>query len=123
MLDVDFVFRRPDIDGPGESIRQYVAPASLVFYNVYDIDIELEMEADSLEIIDVTVDYLAENIRAVEPNNKPRWTLHCRQGGITMLARRFTLQLRSAPEVWTNEIDVRGRRPFHYTELIDPNAD
>jgi len=98
LLDIDYILQWID-PGPSETYYKFwLVPATLVFHNVHDLQIDLEPFA-GLEIQDVTREdpQRPKNAEYVGRDTEWRWTIETHEGAISLNAVGYTQYLRKKP--------------------------
>lgn len=80
-LDLDYIFRWA---WPGEAFGFWVAPATLVFTNVYNLRIEIDSLDGDLSLQSISRSELGptRNAESLTKHTESVWTLDCREGEI-----------------------------------------
>jgi hypothetical protein len=97
-FDIDYIFQWVG-PLPGEGhFRFWVAPATLVFENVYEVRFDIEPSPE-LTVQDLlrSEPGTPRNANFVDSKKDWRWTLECHQGTISFRACRFKQFIRQAP--------------------------
>lgn len=109
-LDIDYILEWIP-PGPGETpFRFRLAPATLVFWNVHDLHIDLSPQDDltiaDIERSDPTRPPNAEHVgREVEW----RWTIACHVGAISFRSCGFRQHLRAPPVLGSQSLSLEER--------------
>ena len=99
LFDVDYIFEwlHPE---PGETyFKFWVAPATLVFENVYDVAFDVGSYMGGLEIDHIKREDARPPLNAahVRHDTEWLWTIDCQEGDIKMRSGGYTLYVRAAP--------------------------
>ena len=115
-FDIDYVLQwvQPSED---ESYRFWVAPATLVFENVYDVKFDLE-PFEAVEIAELRREdpQRPKNAEFIGRDTEWRWVVETHQGKISLRAIGYKQHFRRAPVLGrTQSLDIaaRGGYSFH----------
>jgi hypothetical protein len=116
-LDVDYILEWIDPQPPDVHYRFWVAPATLVFENVYDLKMDIgpwQLEL-SLETMTRSDPKSARSAQFIAKNTEWLWRLDAHEGEITFRSVGYRLFVRSAPVLLasqTLEMSARGGISF-----------
>lgn len=99
MLDIDYIFEWVQL--PDSVYFQFwVAPATLIFENVYDIEIDIHTD-DELEIADLLREdpLRPRNADYVQREQEWKWIFDCQRGEISLRSIGYAQYIRSAPRL------------------------
>ena len=116
LLDIDYILDWVDPQEGETYFNFWVAPATLVFENVYDLKIDLE-PVDGVELQDVrrTDPRVPRNAEFIGRDKEWRWTLEAENGEITFSAIGFHQYFRRTPSFGRAQaisLDERGGFSF-----------
>ncbi len=99
-LDLDYIFKWVDPEVEGGYYSFWVAPATIVFENVYDLAIDAEPGL-GLEVADITRSDPArpKNSEQIGKESEWTWTVECQEGRISFKAAGYKMFVRSAPVI------------------------
>lgn len=111
MLDIDYILKWVNPEGSKTHFKFWVAPATLVFRNVWDLKIDLESSLN-LEIQDLHRENprSPKNVNHVEESTEYDWKIETHNGEITFKSVGFKLYLRNDPVLLdTQKIEQKER--------------
>ena len=117
LLDIDYIFQWINPE-PGETFYKFwVAPATLIFENVSDVDFDIGSYNSGLEIINIRRDEARKprNAEHIQRQTEWQWTLDCQQGDIKLWSVGYKQYIRSAPRSDMGQklgLTARGRYSF-----------
>lgn len=116
LLDIDYILQWVHPQEGETYFKFWVAPATLIFENVYDLKIDLE-PALGIELQDIrrADPKSPANAESIGRDQEWRWTIEAHDGEITFAAIGFHQYFRRAPSfdsVQSLPLDVRGGFSF-----------
>lgn len=115
VLDIDYVFEWMP-QGEGKKFLFSISPATLVFENVYNIRIDLEMDGDiDIDLIERKDPGTARNAQYTDNKQEWTWTVECHTGEIEFRGAGFKQYIRREPVVQDKlrfSMDERGGHSF-----------
>lgn len=114
MIDIDYILEWIKPDKNGNYFKFWVAPATLVFKNVYNILINIDSVNTIIDCIYRNNPVRAKNASYVEETIEYDWIIETINGEISFKSVGFTQYLRKKPVLGSQEIDllVRGGISF-----------
>lgn len=99
LLDIDYIFQWVQPEPGEEFFKFWVAPVTLIFQNVYDVDFDLQIMTAGLEIDSIIREQprTPRNAEYIENNIEWLWTLDCQQGEIKLWSAGYKQYIRAAP--------------------------
>jgi hypothetical protein len=116
LLDIDYIFQWVNPEQGENSFRFWVAPATLVFRNVYEVEFDV-LTTTGLEIDNLTRSEprAPRNAAYIERDVEWSWTIDCQQGDIKLWSIGYNQYIRSTPQFGQTqklELEVRGGYSF-----------
>ena len=123
MLDIDYILQWVDPAEDETYFKFWVAPATLVFENVYDLHIDLEPFA-GVEIQDIHKEkpQKPQNAEYIGRDMEWRWVIEAQEGEISLRAVGYKQYFRSEPifgEGQSLALDVRGGFSFNRGRRVE----
>jgi len=115
-LDIDYIFQWIDPEEGEKHFHFWVAPANLVFENVYDLRFDIETDS-KIEIDAITREnpQKPNNSEHIEKQTEWRWNIECQEGTISFKSVGYKMFVKQEP-VFTCEqslsLENRGSISF-----------
>lgn len=115
LLDIDYIFRWLQPTPPQQYFSFWVAPATLVFENVYDVALTLRCDS-GLEIDDIKRNQtMPVHTEYDESSDAGHWTIACQEGQITLRSTGYTQYIRATPQYSASQsLDMCSRGGFSF---------
>jgi hypothetical protein len=96
LLDIDYIFKWVQT---GKTFKFWVAPCSLIFENVYDIEFDLACFSDGLEIDNINRDnpQKPRNADFIKIDTEYDWTIEMQQGSLFFKSVGYKQYVRQKP--------------------------
>lgn len=121
LIDIDYIFKWVDPE-EDKYFRFWISPATLIFENVYDINIEfsynMETTIDNVERINPS---RPKNADYIKKDTEWEWIIDGHDGDICFKSVGYTLYIRKMPVYKKNqylELDERGGYSFDAENII-----
>jgi len=116
LLDIDYIFQWVHPQLGEKSFQFWVAPATLVFQNVYDVEFDVSTTT-GLEIDHVTREQprAPRNAAYIEHDTEWLWTIDCQQGDIRLWSVGFNQYIRSTPQFGPQQFGLSVRGGYSFT--------
>lgn len=116
-LDIDYIFKWVGPEGKDTGYHFWVAPVTLVFWNVHTIKFDIESHDGDLEIqnIERSEPCLARNAKYIAKQTEWLWLLECQQGEIAFRSVGFWQFTRRPPVYQRSQqltVECRGGLSF-----------
>ena len=100
-FDVDYILEWIDPEPDETYFKFWVAPATLVFKNVHDVEFEIDSYNGKLEIENIKRDAESRPINAELTGNTREWlwTIECQEGEIRLRSGAYEQFIRAAPQL------------------------
>jgi hypothetical protein len=111
ILDLDRIVRRTQPKGIADDRRIWFAPATLVFGEVFSVDIDIVSNARTIDIDSVRREDHPISAEAIQAGFGQfwTWTIDCKEGVITFKSSGFKLYFRTEPARLSDRKEVRNR--------------
>lgn len=118
-LDIDYIVEWLTPVPPGEHFRFWVAPCTLVFENVSELEIDLRPHGGlSIEEISRVEGLIPRNAESIGKTAEYRWTLQCHGGTISLRGTGYKQYVRMAPRCLDSQsIPSAGRGGVSFSRL------
>lgn len=120
LLDIDYIFEWIS-HAAGETYFKFrIAPATLVFENVYEIRMELDDTDFELDYIDREAPRTPKNAEYINRETEWQWHLEAQRGGMSFRSIGYKQYIRKNPvlsKLQTLDMDSRGGISFHRGSL------
>jgi len=111
VFDIDYILKwvHPQLDET--YFKFWVSPATLVFENAYNFEINIEAQNCELDILDVKREYIGSprNAQYVSKDAEYLWILDCDQGEIKFRSTGYKQYIRSNPILGSQVLDSKSR--------------
>ena len=111
VFDLDYILKWVH-PGPDETyFKFWIAAATLVFDNVYEVDIDIGSNDGGLDILNVTREdpRAPRNAEHISKNCEWLWILDCLQGEIKFRSAGYKQYLRTYPVLGSQQLDPNTR--------------
>lgn len=112
VLDIDYIFEWID-PLPNETyFKFWVAPATLIFKNVHDLEFDIDSTDGGLEIDTIEREDESRPINAefIGKDNEWLWTIVCQEGEIRLRSIGYEVFIRTAPQLTQSQtLDRKAR--------------
>ena len=100
-FDVDYILKWVDPEPDETYFKFWVAPATLVFKNVHDVEFEIDSYNGNLEIDNIKREQESRPINAELTGNTREWlwTIECQEGEIRLRSVAYEQFIRAAPQL------------------------
>jgi hypothetical protein len=112
VLDIDYILEWVHPQPSETYFKFWVAPATLVFENVYDIEFDIKSYNGSLEIdrIRKEATQRPHNTEYIEKENEWLWVIECQEGEIKFRSVGFKQYIRAKPQFCHSQtLDMKSR--------------
>lgn len=121
IFDIDYIFQWVQPELNDNRFMFWVAPATLVFENVYDIKFNIEtlgnLEIDSIER---EVSPPPRNAQYIGRHSEWKWTIVCQQGEIKLASVGYKQYIRAIPRLdYQQWIDLAARGGYSFAKSFD----
>jgi hypothetical protein len=100
-FDIDYIFQWVDPQPNETYFKFWVAPATLVFKNVFDVEFEIDSYNGKLEIDNIKREDESSPINAqfIGKASEWRWTIECQEGEIRFRSVGYEEFIRALPQL------------------------
>ena len=115
-FDIDYIFEWVNPAQNETYFKFWVAPATLVFENVYDVEMEFDVPDFELNMIVRKEPQRSKNAEYIERDTEWLWSLEAHRGGIDFRSVGYKQFVRKKPvfsQAQILEMDVRGGISFY----------
>lgn len=115
-LDLDYIFEWVNPKANETYFNFWIAPATLVFENVYDIKMELDTTEFELDAVERTDPQRPKNAEYIKRENEWLWSLEAHRGGIEFRSVGYKQYIRRKPvfsKLQKLDSEIRGGISFH----------
>ncbi len=120
-LDIDYIFEW--IHPTGSSFEFWVAPCTMVFWNVYNLQLDADFFGEPMVVIDdvrratpqrpKNADYIGRDLEW-------RWTIECHHAELSLWSVGYTLYVRRPPVLARQQcLDLSERGGFSFERSFD----
>ena len=104
-FDIDYILKWIHTGDANGTFQFEIAPATLVFENVYNIEFDFTLHAVELTIMSITRkdEHSPRNAQFIGKNSEWLWTIECLSGEIKFRAASFKQYLRENPVLSTRQ--------------------
>jgi len=125
-LDLDYIFRWVDPEDEGGCCTFWVAAATMVFENAYDIVFEVDTSA-GLEVAHISRadPKPPHDAKAAGRDTEWTWTIQCQEGAIRLRSVGYKMFVRTAPVLQggqTLDPEIRGGISFARSQASGPDS-
>jgi hypothetical protein len=120
MLDIDYIFEWIHPAENDTCFKFWISPATLVFENVYGIEMALDEPYFELDAIERTEPRRPTNAEYIERDTEWQWNLEAHRGGMSFRSIGYKQYIRKKPvlsQLQTLEMGLRGGISFHRERL------
>ena len=117
VFDIDYLFEWIDPQPNETFFKFWVAPATLVFNNVYDVELEIDSHNVNLEIDNIKRDdeSLPHNAEFIRKESEWLWTIECQEGEIRFRSVGYQQFIRTAPHLTQSQTLDRKVKGISFT--------
>ena len=116
LFDVDYIFEWVHPEPDETYFRFWVAPATLVFENVYDVELDVGSYMGGLEIDHIKREDAHPPLNAayIRHDTEWLWTIDCQEGDIKLRAAGYTQHIRAAPQFGGQKLGLAARGGYSF---------
>lgn len=122
LLDIDYIFEWVHPKKSERHFKFWIAPCTLVFENVYDLKLDLEVSFDHHRKIDIITKENPQKPTNAEHINRDLeydWIIETLQGEITLKSVGYKLYVRHQPILINNdELDIETRGGVSFNKFF-----
>lgn len=111
-LDIDYIFEWIHPKHGEKYFKFWIAPATIVFENFYDLILDLETSSGlDIDAITRKNPQIPKNVKYIKKDTEWTWEIECQQGSISFKSVGFKMYVNSAPILSSKQylgLDVRG---------------
>jgi hypothetical protein len=117
-LDLDYVFKWVEQDEPSKHYVFWVAPCTLVFSNVVNLELDLSpYENVTINDITRTDPSVPRNAENIGKSTDWKWTIECADGALTFRSVGFTQYVRQSPVLGRQSIPLHSRGGISFSRM------
>jgi hypothetical protein len=111
-FDIDYIFQWVHPQQKEECFSFWVSPTTLIFENVYDIDLSISSYNGELEIDSIKREIMGapRNARYIGKNQEWIWTIECQEGEIKFRSTGYKQYIRAEPKFGGQTLNLEKRK-------------